>query len=173
VGIAPLDEPKVVCLVVLDEPKVKTYGGSAAAPVFSNVLDAFGRLPGAWLSPDFAQVQVETVEEASARPLVPPALADDGDASPGTLSPPRGLPDVRGESMRQALQVFRAYGVTAEVHGTGVVERQSPPPGSPITRSVHLFGSRGNGRTVVMASTGNAFRKEGRSTRNAGSPGSR
>jgi hypothetical protein len=104
---------------------------------------------------------------------VPPALADSGERTPGTLSPPRGLPDVRGESMRQALQVFRAYGVTTEVHGTGVVERQSPPPGSPATGSAHLFGSRGSGRTVVMASSGNAFRKEGGSTRNAGSPGSR
>jgi cell division protein FtsI (penicillin-binding protein 3) len=173
VGIAPLDDPKVVCLVVLDEPKVMTYGGSAAAPVFSNLLDAFGRLPGAWLSPDYAQVQVEDVKEPASKPLVPPALADSGERTPGTLSPPRGLPDVRGESMRQALQVFRAYGVTTEVHGTGVVERQSPPPGSPATGSAHLFGSRGSGRTVVMASSGNAFRKEGGSTRNAGSPGSR
>jgi cell division protein FtsI (penicillin-binding protein 3) len=173
VGIAPLDDPKLVCLVVLDEPKVMTYGGSAAAPVFSNVLEAFGRLPGAWLRPEYAQVQVE---EPPAQPLerfVPPALAAGGASDPGTLSPPRGLPDVRGESMRQALQVLRAYGVTAEVHGTGVVERQSPAPGSPITEPVHLFGSRGHRRTMVMASAGNVFRKEGRGTRSAGSPGSR
>jgi cell division protein FtsI (penicillin-binding protein 3) len=170
VGVAPIDDPKIVCLVVLDEPKVLTYGGSAAAPVFSNTLDAFGRLPGAWLSPEYAQVQVEEPPATPLEHLLPPVTTADSEKSdPGTLSPPRGLPDVRGESMRQALKVFRAYGVTAEVHGTGVVERQSPPPGSPLAESVHLFGSRGDGRAVVMASTENSLRKEERSTRRAGS----
>ena len=37
IGFAPLDKPKVVTLVVLDEPKKKWYGGTVAGPVFREV----------------------------------------------------------------------------------------------------------------------------------------
>ena len=45
VGFAPADNPKVVVLVVLDEPVGRYYGGEVAAPVFADVLRAaLGRL---------------------------------------------------------------------------------------------------------------------------------
>jgi stage V sporulation protein D (sporulation-specific penicillin-binding protein) len=37
VGLAPIDDPKMVILVVIDEPQASIYGGSVAAPVFSKV----------------------------------------------------------------------------------------------------------------------------------------
>lgn len=37
VGFVPAREPRIVCLVMLDEPKVRTHGGQVAAPVFSAI----------------------------------------------------------------------------------------------------------------------------------------
>jgi cell division protein FtsI (penicillin-binding protein 3) len=38
-GIAPVDHPRLVCVVVINEPKGESYGGGAtAAPVFSRVM---------------------------------------------------------------------------------------------------------------------------------------
>jgi len=40
IGFAPASDPKIVIMVVLDEPKVeKTYGGLLAAPVFSKIAE--------------------------------------------------------------------------------------------------------------------------------------
>ncbi len=38
VGFAPWDDPEVLCVVVLDEPRGDIYGGSVAAPVFRQIL---------------------------------------------------------------------------------------------------------------------------------------
>jgi stage V sporulation protein D (sporulation-specific penicillin-binding protein) len=41
IGFAPVDEPKIACLVLLDEPNpVKRYGSDSAAPVFARVVRA-------------------------------------------------------------------------------------------------------------------------------------
>ena len=37
-GFAPYEDPKYVCVVVMDEPKTYFYGGQVAAPVFKRIL---------------------------------------------------------------------------------------------------------------------------------------
>jgi cell division protein FtsI (penicillin-binding protein 3) len=45
VGIAPVEDPRFVTVVVIDQPKGEAYGGgSAAAPVFSRVAEGTLRL---------------------------------------------------------------------------------------------------------------------------------
>lgn len=39
VGMAPADDPQVVCLVVIDEPKGRGLGGQVAAPAFSRIFE--------------------------------------------------------------------------------------------------------------------------------------
>lgn len=40
IGLAPLDKPRIVCLVVLDEPGFPyIWGAESAAPVFSNIVE--------------------------------------------------------------------------------------------------------------------------------------
>ncbi|MDR7870087.1 MAG: stage V sporulation protein D [Tissierellaceae bacterium] len=39
IGVAPIDDPKVVILVIVDEPGGTYYGGSVAAPVAKNILE--------------------------------------------------------------------------------------------------------------------------------------
>jgi hypothetical protein len=38
VGFAPSREPRLVCIVMIDEPRRSHYGGVVAAPVFSRVV---------------------------------------------------------------------------------------------------------------------------------------
>lgn len=37
IGFVPADDPKLVVLVMIDEPKDKYWGGDVAAPVFSEI----------------------------------------------------------------------------------------------------------------------------------------
>ena len=39
-GFAPAESPRFAAVVVLDEPKTKSYGGAVAAPVFSKIMQA-------------------------------------------------------------------------------------------------------------------------------------
>lgn len=48
VGVAPIDKPRYVTVVVIDEPKGDSYGGgAAAAPVYARITDSVLRLANA------------------------------------------------------------------------------------------------------------------------------
>jgi cell division protein FtsI (penicillin-binding protein 3) len=65
-GMAPIDEPRLIVGVMIDEPSNgEFYGGLVAAPVFSEVVQQTLRLMA--VPPDMAvkpQVVVQTVEES-------------------------------------------------------------------------------------------------------------
>lgn len=45
-GMAPADDPQLVCLVVIDEPRGRGLGGEVAAPAFSRIVQRIIRGPG-------------------------------------------------------------------------------------------------------------------------------
>ena len=67
VGFAPVSNPQVVIIVVMDEPTGLYHGGDVAAPVFREIAEQI--LPGMGVMPD--------VETKSA-----PALIAQADSSP-------------------------------------------------------------------------------------------
>ena len=40
IGLAPADNPRYVCMVLVDDPKTRTVGGLNAGPIFRNLLSA-------------------------------------------------------------------------------------------------------------------------------------
>jgi cell division protein FtsI (penicillin-binding protein 3) len=127
VGFAPADEPRLVMLVMLDEPKNEKWGSEAAAPIFSAIgtevlryLDVAPR--------DVAPLSIVTgpAEGTAGRVrLASAAAAESIDA--------RIMPDLRGQTLRQALALLAPLGVAVKVAGRGrrVVE-QAPPPGETL-----------------------------------------
>ena len=65
-GMAPIDQPRIIVAVMVDEPSNGVYyGGAVAAPVFSEVVQQTLRMMGA--QPDMAvkpQIVADTVEES-------------------------------------------------------------------------------------------------------------
>jgi cell division protein FtsI (penicillin-binding protein 3) len=164
VGIAPLEDPKLVCFILLDEPQGVTFGGSAAAPVFKRVLESFGRLPDSWLSPKYERLLVEETHDARVRSAVW-AGARAANAAPARLAPREpegdGLPDLRGLPLRGALQMLAPYGIQVEVRGSGVVKEQEPAPGSAIEGPIVLTGDR-DGSPVLLAGKVSSTQEEKR-----------
>ena len=66
VGMAPIDNPRIVVAVMIDEPtNGKYYGGEVAAPVFSDTVQQTLRALG--VQPDMAvrpQIVAQSVEES-------------------------------------------------------------------------------------------------------------
>ena len=66
VGMAPIDKPRVIVAVMIDEPRAgKYYGGEVAAPVFSELVQQALRMKG--VQPDMSvkpQIVMQPVEES-------------------------------------------------------------------------------------------------------------
>jgi cell division protein FtsI (penicillin-binding protein 3) len=130
VGFVPADEPRLVMLVMLDEPKNEKWGSEAAAPIFSAIggevlryLDVAPR--------DAAPVSIVTgpSEHSTGRVRLATAAAAEatGDA--------RVMPDLRGHTLRQALATLAPFRVGVKVAGHGVrVGEQVPSPGETLEK---------------------------------------
>jgi cell division protein FtsI (penicillin-binding protein 3) len=151
VGFVPAEAPRLVTLVVLDEPTGQVYGGLIAAPIFSRIatqalhyLKVRPTVPAKESPlPSIEQVQAMVKAQAEAsRPKVPAeepvvAEADEDSAAGGeTLAAaaptaPR-MPNCLGMSYRQVLKAMKQTGINIRLSGSGRVVEQSPPPEQPI-----------------------------------------
>lgn len=125
VGYLPADDPRMIVLVVLDDPTTTIWGGTAAAPVFRAVATASLERLGLHPDPTAAAGGAAAEKNASV------ASMERGEA-------PRE--SFLGLSLREALDLARRRNLGVEVVGAGYVVRQDPPPGrmSPDTASVRL-----------------------------------
>jgi len=129
-GFVPADQPRLVILVVIDEPKGVSYGGVVAAPVFRQV--------GLWtlnylrINPNVQLVDKGMDEK------------EDGNEISGTdrvsqkhLKIELGfLPDFAGLGMREVIKKGRSLGLKVFLEGTGLAFKQDPGPGVPL-KDVH------------------------------------
>lgn len=126
VGFAPSHQPRLVILVVIDEPQGIPYGGTVAGPVFKNIA---GRsLPYLNIPPTRTPILVKA--STKKQPLKEAAQ----------IPMDRGrMPDLRGLSMRVALNRVRALQLPVRLSGTGRVVDQHPGPGTTVERGDVCF----------------------------------
>lgn len=153
VGFVPLDRPKLVILVVIDEPKGIAYGGVVAAPVFKQVgkwvLNHLRVNPSKGL-PSMARASSPILNRRG--PLL--AASDKGAGGRAVHSRRGGvvvvseysyaverialelkkgfLPDFIGLGMREVLKRGRSLGLEVDLEGTGLAVKQEPAPGESL-----------------------------------------
>jgi cell division protein FtsI (penicillin-binding protein 3) len=137
VGFAPAEDPRVVALVLIDEPSTTSYGGVVAAPVFRaiatealRILDVVpsGEPPhGPEVAPDDEPLPVQRARRPAPAPA-PLALLARADGTPSYL----------GLSLREALTQAHAAGWDVDVDGWGYVTAQRPLPGAAPGAERHL-----------------------------------
>lgn len=123
VGFVPADDPRLVVLVLVDEPEVNVYGGVVAAPAFRDI--ARGALRQLAVAPQKSEFIPSTLRGAEA-PLRRAPLKETGRANDGNAS---AVPDFVGLSLREAVERARAMKVRVKMRGNGYVVNQSPAPG--------------------------------------------
>lgn len=122
VGFVPADQPRLVALVLIDEPEVNVYGGVVAAPVFRNI--ARGALRHLAVAPR-KTAPVPFVPALAEPPLRQAAKRTRPALEPGA----EAAPDFVGLSLREVLEKAQSLGVKVRLQGSGYVVRQSPAPG--------------------------------------------
>ena len=123
IGFVPADNPRLVVLVLVDEPEVNVYGGVVAAPVFRNV--ARGALRHLAVAPQKSNPVVSLPGQAEL-PARRPAKKATEMASDGS---PIAVPDFVGLSLREAIEKSRSMKVKVKMQGNGYVVKQSPTAG--------------------------------------------
>jgi cell division protein FtsI (penicillin-binding protein 3) len=133
VGFVPAESPRLVGVVILEEPRGKYYAREVVAPVFSRILSQ--ALSILRIAPEERRVPA-IVLAASSGPFFPagvvPASVRRATVSdpPGLAFPGDGVPDAGGLSARQALALFARRGIPVRVEGSGFVAAQRPSAGS-------------------------------------------
>ena len=123
IGFVPADGPRLVQLVLVDEPEVNVYGGVVAAPVFRNIArGALRRLGVRPEKPDFLPSHVDQGQPPFRRESKRGNESGSGESSPG-------VPDFVGLSLREAVEKARALRVRVKMQGHGYVVKQSPAAG--------------------------------------------
>lgn len=157
VGFAPVENPAVVIIVVVDEPIGSYHGGDVAAPVFREIAE--GILPDLNIAPDtdlkpttapklvamspraieaIAQAREELQREAEARQATLPQVSESPNANVNEIvyaaSTKRAvlMPDLAGHSVRDAARVCAELGLQLEARGEGRALRQNPAPGAEL-----------------------------------------
>jgi len=123
VGFVPANKPRLVALVLIDEPEVNVYGGVVAAPVFRNI--AQGALRHLAVAPQkLAPLPAALSQpESSIRHVVRKPQAKMVNAGA------EAAPDFIGLSFREVLEKAQALNVKVRLQGNGYVVKQSPPAG--------------------------------------------
>ncbi|MFQ5683655.1 MAG: penicillin-binding protein [Candidatus Binatia bacterium] len=125
IGFVPADDPRLVLLVLVDEPQLSVYGGAVAAPAFRNI--ARGALRHLRVVPDRPEsLPLLTAQKGS---LVGVKFKN-ANESPEHKITRREVPNFVGLSLREALEKARTLDVNVKMLGDGYVIRQSPPPGA-------------------------------------------
>lgn len=130
VGFFPVENPEVVCLVMLDNPSAGGYtGGATAAPIFREIAQQIIATGKAVVPTTSSVVLARNAQEEIS------------------------IPDVVGLRGEAAVRVLESRGLIAKVYGEGIVVKQVPSAGRVVDQpaSVTLVL---NGKEVKTADGG-------------------
>ena len=125
-GWVPADNPRILILVVVDEPKglsyegrMVHYGGLIAAPVFKEVAQRTLRY-------------LNVPPEKSPKGEIIRVSLSDMTREARRIEKTEKMPNLRGRSMREAFRILNGYDLKPNFVGSGRVIKQSPPSGTPL-----------------------------------------
>ena len=153
VGFAPVNNPAVVIVVVIDEPQGAYHGGDVAAPVFREIAEQI--LPDLSVTPDLEiksappliaqasqpspKAREEEQRQSEQRAATLPKVAARNFRSGANevvfaVATKRAalMPDLRGQSVRDVARMCAQLGLQLEARGEGRALRQSPEPGAEV-----------------------------------------
>jgi cell division protein FtsI (penicillin-binding protein 3) len=132
-GFFPANNPQIVGVIILDEPKYGLHwGGYGAAPVFRRIMQRIINMDDSiqYHKPIFQNNQVTLANESKQKideSIIPLSTVSN---YPIYKDGYTIVPDVRGMSIRKAKQILIASNMRADFSGSGHVLWQSPKPGT-------------------------------------------
>src|SRR5215217_8617562 len=161
VGFAPVSNPQIVIIVVIDEPAGAYHGGDVAAPVFREVAEQI--LPALGVEPDIetkpareliaqvnedperaAKIRDEQVQSEQQRKATLPTVDSNGGRGGEVVYAVATrkamlMPDLRGRSVRDVARTCAQLGLQVEARGEGRVLKQNPSAGTEVSTGQLIY----------------------------------
>jgi cell division protein FtsI (penicillin-binding protein 3) len=161
VGFAPVNNPQVAIIVVIDEPAGAYHGGDVAAPIFREIAEQI--LPALNVEPDIETTAIpEMIARADKQSSSEPKLRDEQQRAAAerrstlptvvsdggregevvyavTTSKAIVMPDLHGRSVRDVARTCAQLGLQIEARGEGRVMKQSPAPGAEVSTGQVIY----------------------------------
>ena len=135
-GFFPADDPKLLCVVVIDNPKGQIHtGGLLCAPI---VAEIFKRLVNLSDELFFHEELKQTAPlQIAAKPSVRKAASVQvqktySEPMLNSVGQTYSMPDLIGKSSREALVILQQMGLKPKISGSGLVISQTPAHGAPV-----------------------------------------
>jgi cell division protein FtsI (penicillin-binding protein 3) len=146
VGFVPVDHPRIVVAVVLDEPTLSHHGGDLAGPVFRRVAEATLRYLGVTPSANASVANLASVRHdadlTDPGPAMPrPAVPDPSTPAPLMAAVPPGsvrVPDATGLPAHDVVLALTKAGLVPRIEGWGRAVRQEPAAGAAALRGASV-----------------------------------
>jgi cell division protein FtsI (penicillin-binding protein 3) len=126
-GYFPVTAPKVVMLVLIDDPQGVYWGSQVAAPLFSRIARQTAevlRIPASEPIVHYAQILPDNLEDSGTKNV---SVFD------AVNTQPDQVPDLRGLASEDAVRRLHAMKLPFKCVGFGTVVNQVPDPGFPIS----------------------------------------
>jgi len=132
VGFFPARNPKLLCAIIVDNPRGGIYyGGSVSAPVVKNVFKRIVNMSEDLFFEDMVAPQNNKTDDSITTPKQ--TVIFTGNTS-GTATDKFPMPDLRGMSSMKAIQFCNARGLKLKLEGSGKVVSQYPRHGKIIQK---------------------------------------
>jgi cell division protein FtsI (penicillin-binding protein 3) len=138
VGFVPVEKPRIVIAVVLDEPTLSHHGGDLAGPVFRRVAEATLRYLGVTPSASASAANLATVRREADlsdpnHAMPRPAVPSPSSPPPIMAAVPQGsvrVPDATGLPAHDVVVSLTKAGLVPRIEGWGRAVRQEPAAGT-------------------------------------------
>ncbi len=132
VGFFPVENPQVVCLILLNSPDQGKYGGLVAAPIFKNVAERIVQNDyeefQEYINPDLMK-NLKFAEDNSANDYQSKTQIKPINVKEVKLSANNKMPDLINCQVKDAIYALTKLGVKYKIKGTGIIISQSIAPG--------------------------------------------
>ena len=179
-GFAPVDDPLLASIVVIDEPKGASYGGVVAAPAFKQIMEralihlkvprdrpdrslkqlaqgtAPDEAPGEFPLDRYDSKEKEGLSAEELEQTVLGLMSEDpllhSKRTVTVATDSFRMPDFRGLSLREVVRECSRLGLRLQVHGSGGAVGQRPASGSRVFKETVSEVFFGNRGSSIYAS---------------------
>ena len=140
-GFAPVENPQITVLVMIDDPAGIFYGGQIAAPVASSIFSQLFRYLHIEPSSDpFADMNAgkRGEKQTAAEETTAEQETEQTDVPQNVPQGKNLMPNLQGKTVREAAELLSAMGITMNAEGAGVAEGQSVPPNSIVDTGIEV-----------------------------------
>ena len=135
VGFFPVENPQVVCLILLNSPDLGRYGGLVAAPIFKSVAERIVQNDiekfQQYLNPDLMKnlkfAEDNSGDDERTKTQIKPISVKEV-----KLSSNNKMPDLVNCQIKDAIYALTKLGVKYKIKGTGIITSQSIAPGQKL-----------------------------------------